>query len=72
MSTMQKVSIPRAPSPDGWAEFLQQYGCGPVEFTGADNALDERHLSAVRPRPRRVPAPHRRAARKHRPGALRR
>jgi starch phosphorylase len=26
------------------AELLRQYGCGPVEFTGTDNALYERHL----------------------------
>jgi glycogen phosphorylase len=26
------------------AELRRQYGCGPVEFTGTDNALYERHL----------------------------
>jgi starch phosphorylase len=26
------------------AKLLRQYGCGPVEFTGTDNALYERHL----------------------------
>jgi starch phosphorylase len=26
------------------AELFQQYGCGPVRFSGADNALYERHL----------------------------
>src|SRR5262249_9676820 len=26
------------------ASLLKQYGCGPVEFTGTDNALYERHL----------------------------
>ena len=26
------------------SELLQQYGCGPVRFEGADNALYERHL----------------------------
>jgi starch phosphorylase len=26
------------------AELLQQYGCGPVPFSGTDNALYERHL----------------------------
>jgi starch phosphorylase len=26
------------------AQLRQQYGCGPVEFTGTDNALYERHL----------------------------
>ena len=29
---------------DGMSELLKQYGCGPVEFTGTDNALYERHL----------------------------
>jgi starch phosphorylase len=44
MVTMQKVSIPPAPSTDGLTELRQQYGCGPVEFTGADNELYEWHL----------------------------
>jgi glycogen phosphorylase len=26
------------------AKLREQYGCGPVEFTGTDNALYERHL----------------------------
>ena len=26
------------------AELLEQYGCGPVRFTGTDDALYERHL----------------------------
>jgi len=26
------------------SKLLQQYGCGPVRFEGADNALYERHL----------------------------
>jgi starch phosphorylase len=46
-------------SPDGAAELLKQYGCGPVQFTGADG-LVERHLvfdnvsaaSAIGPRER--------------------
>jgi starch phosphorylase len=44
MGTMQKVSIPPEPSTDDWAKRRQLYGCGPVQFTGADNALYERHL----------------------------
>src|SRR5262249_43319602 len=35
---------PAAPPADGAAKLLRQYGCGPVEFTGTDNALYERHL----------------------------
>ena len=30
---------------DGVAALLRQYGCGPVRFTGTDNALYERHLT---------------------------
>src|SRR5204863_6630197 len=26
------------------ATLVKQYGCGPIEFTGTDNALYERHL----------------------------
>lgn len=43
MATMQKAAHPTA-SPDGWTKLREQYGCGPVEFTGNDNALYERHL----------------------------
>ena len=28
----------------GRAKLLAQYGCGPIQFTGSDNALYERHL----------------------------
>jgi glycogen phosphorylase len=44
MVTMKKVSIPPAPSTDGLAEIRHQYGCGPVQFSGTDEALYERHL----------------------------
>jgi starch phosphorylase len=44
MST-KDVAPPRAPTgSDGMSKLLKQYGCGPVEFTGTDNALYERHL----------------------------
>ena len=29
---------------DGLAQLRRHYGCGPVEFTGTENALFERHL----------------------------
>src|SRR5215207_130384 len=29
---------------DQAAKLVKQYGCGPIEFTGTDNALYERHL----------------------------
>src|ERR1700757_730421 len=31
------------PTPE-FAELLRQYGCGPIPFTGGDDALFERHL----------------------------
>jgi starch phosphorylase len=43
--TMKKIATAAKPAvPDGLATLLKQYGCGPVEFTGTDNALYERHL----------------------------
>ena len=44
MGTMQKIAVAPTPNTDGWTELRRQYGCGPVEFTGADTALYERHL----------------------------
>ena len=44
---MGKIKIPslsRPPASDGLTQLLDQYGCGPVEFTGADDALYERRL----------------------------
>ena len=29
---------------DELSKLLEQYGCGPVQFTGTDDALYERHL----------------------------
>jgi len=55
------VTRKRSPGgPDEIAKLLEQYGCGPVRFTGAEHALYERHLvfdnvldpSAVGPRGR--------------------
>ncbi len=43
MTTKQKT-VPTPPANDGLAKLRQQYGCGPVELTGTDNALYERHL----------------------------
>src|SRR5579862_6065038 len=44
MTTKQKAAPLAATSPDGLTKLRQQYGCGPIEFTGTDNALYERHL----------------------------
>jgi len=38
--------IAAIPTPSrGSSRLLQQYGCGPVQFTGTDNGLYERHLT---------------------------
>ena len=29
------------------AQLLRQYGCGPIQFAGTDNALYERHSSST-------------------------
>jgi starch phosphorylase len=44
MATKQKAAPPTSTSPDGLAKLREQYGCGPVQLTGNDNALYERHL----------------------------
>src|SRR5262245_37676104 len=44
MTTRKKATPSTAAHSDGQAQLLKQYGCGPVEFTGTDNALYERHL----------------------------
>ena len=44
MSTRKREPSPASLGADGTAELLRHYGCGPVEFTGTDNALYERHL----------------------------
>src|SRR6516225_1448473 len=44
MTTIQKAAPPASTGPDGLAKLREQYGCGPVQFTGTDNALYERHL----------------------------
>lgn len=44
MSAKEKAAPPTSTGSDGVAKLLKQYGCGPVEFTGTDNALYERHL----------------------------
>src|SRR5262245_55359786 len=42
-----KTKAPAAPTirhEDNVAALMKQYGCGPIEFSGTDNALYERHL----------------------------
>jgi starch phosphorylase len=44
MSTRDMASPQASAGSAGVSALLKQYGCGPVEFTGTDNALYERHL----------------------------
>jgi starch phosphorylase len=44
MSTVKAAAPPASPNADGTSKLLRQYGCGPVELTGTDDALYERHL----------------------------
>src|SRR6185295_10440554 len=40
----QKQSVSATSTGSDISKLLEQYGCGPVQFTGAYNALYERHL----------------------------
>src|SRR5438552_2375039 len=44
MSKTKMAAPPTSTDSDGLAKLREQYGCGPVELTGTDNALYERHL----------------------------
>jgi len=44
MSTLQKPTPATILGSEKWAKLRRQYGCGPVEFSGTDDALYERHL----------------------------
>ena len=44
MSERDVAGLAASPGPDAMASLRQQYGCGPVQFTGTDDALYERHL----------------------------
>jgi starch phosphorylase len=44
MATRQKTSPVTSTESDGLAKLRRQYGCGPVKFSGTDDALYERHL----------------------------
>jgi glycogen phosphorylase len=43
-STRTAAATPISAAPRDISELLQQYGCGPVQLSGTDNALYERHL----------------------------
>ena len=42
MTSVEKRRTPSAP--DDVTNLLKQYGCGPFQFTGGENALYDRHL----------------------------
>jgi starch phosphorylase len=44
MRTRNVAVSPAPPGADALAQLLQQYGCGPIQFAGTDNAFYERHL----------------------------
>jgi len=44
MIAVQAPASTTAPVAGKWAKLRQHYGCGPVEFTGTDDSLYERHL----------------------------
>ena len=44
MTTKTKAAPAAAAGPHSLVKLRQQYGCGPVELTGSDHALYERHL----------------------------
>ncbi|PYV06403.1 MAG: glycogen phosphorylase, partial [Acidobacteria bacterium] len=60
MRTKSGIETPASTQSDTISELRSQYGCGPIEFAGTDNALYERHLvfdnvvdlAAVSPRER--------------------
>src|SRR5271163_564596 len=44
MSEQSTVLPPRSPSAEAVGDLLEQYGCGPIQFSGHNDALYERHL----------------------------
>src|SRR6516165_770348 len=44
MSTTRTVISPTSTESATIAELRRQYGCGPIEFSGSENAMYERHL----------------------------
>src|ERR1700758_4785055 len=43
-ATKSTSVVPIPTAPQHISKLIQQYGCGPVQFSGTDNALYERHL----------------------------
>ena len=44
MGTKTAAKLHASPDSQKIAELLERYGCGPVRFSGTDDALYERHL----------------------------
>src|SRR5882762_8683730 len=44
MSEVNETALKRSKRSDARQDLLQQYGCGPIQFSGANDALYERHL----------------------------
>src|SRR5512145_2673536 len=44
MSSLRRTAGARTPSAPDTQKLLEQYGCGPIQFTGTADALYERHL----------------------------
>src|ERR1041385_4541866 len=44
MNSQSEKATTIASSPQEITELLEQYGCGPIRFTGTNDALYERHL----------------------------
>ena len=45
MSTKSVISTPKSAESASVSKLLNQYGCGPIQFAGTDDALYERHLT---------------------------
>jgi starch phosphorylase len=44
MSEVNETALKRSKRSDAKQDLLQQYGCGPIQFSGTNDALYERHL----------------------------
>jgi len=44
MQEVSEATLPPPPRAEAAPDLLTQYGCGPIRFSGHDDALYERHL----------------------------
>jgi hypothetical protein len=47
MTSKTKTAPPATAAPDGPGKLRRQYGCGPVEFTGTDDARAQQQLGEL-------------------------